>query len=145
MDGQQKGSLLDRDGGILVFRVSMGTLMILHGLMKIGGGWEFIETLGGMPPLVPDNTVVQLVLGSLATSFEILGGLGLLSGYRFRTACILLIMVMVPAFVYDLVGRVDGFRSFMTATWPLELASVFTAFIFIGPGKHVLRKSKVAN
>jgi putative oxidoreductase len=128
---------MKRDAGILVFRVSMGTMMILHGIMKIAGGSEFIQRLGGLPPLVPDNDALRLILGLIAVSFEIVGGLGVVTGYRFRTACTMIILVMIPAFLYHL-GGVSDFESFVRNTWPLELAFVFTAFILIGPGKHKL-------
>ena len=126
---------MKRDTGTLVFRVSMGTMMILHGIMKISGGLEFIQRLGGLPPFVPDNDVLRLILGLIAVLFEIVGGLGVVTGYRFRAACIMIVLVMIPAFLHHL-GGVSDFESFVRNTWPLELAFVFTAFILIGPGKH---------
>ena len=129
---------MTKDTGILIFRITMGTMMVLHGTMKVVLGMEFIQRLGGHPPFVPENGTVQLVFGLLAVAFEIVGGLGVLTGYRFRAACLMIIMVMIPAFLYHL-GGVSDFESFVRSTWPLELACVFTAFIFIGPGKHRLR------
>ena len=35
-------------------------------------------------------------------------------------------------------GNVSDFESFVRNAWPLELAFVFSAFVFIGPGKHKL-------
>ncbi len=119
----------------------MGTIMVLHGIMKIAGGVGFITSLGGMPPFIPENATLRLTLGTVALLFEIVGGLGVVFGYRFKTSCTLIILVMIPAFVYHL-GSISGFRSFMTNTWPLELAFVFTAFIFIGPGKHTIHKTE---
>ena len=128
---------MDRDKGILFFRISMGTMMVLHGIMKIVGGIEFIRRLGGMPPGVPENDTLQVFLGLTAIAFEILGGIGVATGIRFKTACVLIVLVMIPAFLYHL-GNVSDFESFMRNAWPLELAFVFSAFLFIGPGKHKL-------
>jgi len=126
---------MDRDKGILFFRLSMGTMMVLHGMMKIVGGIEFIRRLGGMPPGVPENATLQVFLGLTAVAFEILGGIGVAAGFRFKTACILIVLVMIPAFLYHL-GSVSDFESFVRNAWPLELAFVFSAFVFIGPGKY---------
>jgi len=128
---------MDRDKGILFFRISMGTMMVLHGIMKIVGGIEFIRRLGGMPPGVPENDTLQVFLGLTAVAFEILGGLGVATGIRFKTACVLIVVVMIPAFLYHL-GNVSDFESFVRNAWPLELAFVFSAFVFIGPGKYKL-------
>ena len=128
---------MNRDKGILFFRISMGTMMVLHGIMKIVGGIDFIRRLGGMPPGVPENDALQVVLGLTAVAFEILGGIGVATGIRFKTACVLIVLVMIPAFLYHL-GNVSDFESFVRNAWPLELAFVFSAFVFIGPGKHKL-------
>ena len=128
---------MNRDKGILFFRISMGTMIVLHGIMKIVGGIDFIRRLGGMPPGVPENDVLQVVLGLIAVAFEILGGIGVATGIRFKTACVLIVLVMIPAFGYHL-GNVSDFESFVRNAWPLELAFVFSAFVFIGPGRYKL-------
>jgi uncharacterized membrane protein YphA (DoxX/SURF4 family) len=132
------GELMNRDSGILFFRISMGSMMILHGIMKIVGGLDFIQKLGAMPPFVPNNPTVHLVLGVIAVLFEIVGGLGIVTGFRFKTACIMIIMIMIPAFLYHL-GNVNSFVSLMKNSWPLEIAFVFFAFFLIGPGRYKMR------
>ena len=129
---------MNKDFGILFFRLSMGGMLLLHGIMKIVKGVDFIKQLGGMPPGVPNIGWLQLALGLLAVAFEILGGLGVMTGYRFKTACILVVAVMIPAFLYH-ATMVSDFESFVRNAWPLEIGFVFFAFIFIGPGKHRLK------
>ncbi len=107
--------------------------MFLHGLMKVMGGLDFMKMLGGMPPFVPDHAVLQTVLGMVATAFELLGGLGVVLGYRFRTACVLVILVMLAAFTSHL-QHIDGFRNLMLNAWSLEIACVFVALFLMGPG-----------
>lgn len=125
---------MNRNHGILFFRLTMGALMCAHGVMKIVRGPEFIEKLGGMPPFIPDVQVLHVVLGWLAVACEVLGGLGVITGIKFRWACGLIVAVMIPAWAYHL-GQVSDFPSFMTNTWPLEIALVFTAFAIIGKGR----------
>ncbi len=129
---------MNRDSGILTFRILMGSMMVLHGVMKIVSGLDFIQKLGGMPPFVPNNPTVHLVLGGVAVLFEVVGGLGVITGIRFKTACVMIVLVMIPAFAYHL-ASVSDFVSFMRNAWPLELAFVFFSFIFIGPGKYRAR------
>jgi len=128
---------MTKDSGIHLFRITMGTMMVGHGLMKVFGGIDFIQKLGGMPPFVPNNDAVRLVLGFVAVACELLGGLGVITGFRFRTACIAIIAVMIPAWLYHL-GNVSNFETFMRNAWPLELAFVFASFAIIGPGKRKL-------
>ncbi len=116
----------------------MGCVMIGQGLMKFGGGGEFLRALGGMPPLIPENETFRLCLGALAAAFEVLGGLGVALGIRFKTSCALIVLVMIPAFTYH-VANITGFRSLMTNTWPVEIAFVFFALMFIGPGEKTMR------
>jgi putative oxidoreductase len=125
------------DTGILIFRVGMGVMMVFHGIMKIMGGLEFITKLGGLPPLIPENEILQLILGFIVVAFELFGGIGVILGYRFKASCIMIISIMIPAFLYHL-GKVNDFESFVRNAWPLEIAIVFAAFLLIGPGEKRL-------
>ncbi|HNX04922.1 MAG TPA: DoxX family protein [Opitutales bacterium] len=130
---------MNANKGILLFRLSMGTIMVLHGLSKLLGGSMALQYVGGMPPFAPSNPNAQLVLGSIAAAFEILGGLGVLTGIGFRAACAMLVLVLLGATSYHMT-QVTNFSSLMMNTWPLELAFVFASFLFIGPGECVLCK-----
>jgi putative oxidoreductase len=138
---ENNGYLKNQNIGILILRIAMGTMMILHGLMKIAGGIEFIQKLGGLPPFVPNNSTLHLILGFLVVIIEIAGGIGILTGYQFRIACVLLILVLLSGFTYHL-GSVKDFSSLMRNTWPLEIAFVFIALYFIGPGKKSIVKNR---
>ena len=136
---EQNGYKKNQNMGIFIFRITMGTMMILHGLMKIAGGIGFIRKLGSLPPFIPNNATLHLILGIFAVVFEIVGGLGIITGYKFKIACIMLILVLLPGFAYHL-GNVTDFSSFMRNSWPLELGFVFFAFYFIGPGTNATGK-----
>lgn len=83
--------------------------------------------------MVPDIGWLELGLGVVATLIELLGGLMLILGWRVRLAAIALVAVMLVAFTYHL-PNVDGFRTLMTNTWPLELALVIGALAWMHPG-----------
>lgn len=131
---------MNTNKGLLFLRISMGTVMVLHGLSKVLGGAAVLTYVGGMPPFAPANPHVQLALGIVAAAFEILGGLGVLTGIGFRAAAAGLVLVLLGAFSYH-VTQVHDFSSLMMNTWPLELAFVFASLFVIGPGECVLCKS----
>jgi len=125
--------LANPNTGIRLFRYSMGTIFVLHGLMKFAGGVGTLTYIGGMPAFLPHNSPhVQLALGILAALMEILGGLGVVTGFFFRYACALIVLAMLAAFSFH-VTQMHDFESMMCNTWPLEDMFVFLAFMFIGP------------
>ena len=99
------GYLKKQSIGILILRITIGTMMILHGMMRVAGG------------------------------------IGIVTGYKFKIAGMMLILVLLPAFAYHL-GSVKDFSTLMRNTWPLELAFVFLALYFIGPGKKGLIRNR---
>lgn len=124
---------MNEKSAIRFLRIAMGTVMLLHGVMKVMGGPAFWRNLGGLPPMVPDIGWLELGLGVVATLIELVGGLMLILGWQVRMAAVALVAVMLVAFTYHL-PNVDGFRTLMTNTWPLELALVIGAIAWMHPG-----------
>lgn len=131
------------DVGLLTARVGLGIMFILHGLPKVVGGVDTWKTVGGMPPFLADGTpeAVLVSLGLLAAIVEFGGGLLLLVGFWARTAAFLLFGVMVVAFTTKLDGDLTLMTFAMNAGWPLELAFVFLALAFTGPGRFSIDKA----
>jgi putative oxidoreductase len=125
---------MNSNPAIRFLRISMGLVMFLHGIMKVLGGPTFWQTLGGLPPMVPEIPWLRMSLGIVATFIELLGGLLLIINWRVRDASISIVLVMIAAFTYHL-PNVDGFRSLMMNTWPLELALVYAAIAWLHPTK----------
>jgi len=115
-------------------RITLGATICGHGIMKVMGGPGFWEALGGMPPMIPDIAWLQMILGSLATLVELLGGLCLVLNFRVRLAAIAIVVIMLFAFSYHL-PNVKDFRTLMTNTWPLEMAFVYASIAWMHPGK----------
>lgn len=125
---------MNERSAIRFLRIAMGVVMLLHGVMKAMGGPSFWQNLGGLPPMVPDIGWLELGLGVAATLIELVGGLMLILGWRVRLAAVAIVSVMLVAFTYHL-PNVDGFRTLMTNTWPLELAFVYATIAWLHPGK----------
>lgn len=134
---------MNANAGIVLFRLSMGSIMVLHGLSKFLGGTVMLHNVGGMPPFAPTNPHLQLALGIFAAAFEVIGGLGVITGVKFRLACLMLILVLLGATSFHMT-LVKDFSSLMMNTWPLELAFVFASFLLIGPGECCCGKKEAA-
>jgi putative oxidoreductase len=118
--------------GLTFLRVSMGVLMMLHGLMKILGGGTFLQNLGGLPPFVPDVAWLKMGLGTIAMLIELVGGLAIMIGFKVRWASILVVLVMLCAFTYH-IQNIHSFSTLMYNTWPLEIAFVFASLAILNP------------
>lgn len=125
---------MSSNNGIRFLQVSLGAVMALHGLSKFTAGADHLAYIGGMPPFVPENATLHLVLGILAAGIELFGGLAVALGFKVRWACLALVLVLLGAISYH-VTQVQGFTSLMLNTWPLELAFVFISLAVIGPVK----------
>jgi putative oxidoreductase len=127
-----------KDFGLLVLRVVIGLTYIHFGWMKLMGGptaWDrtgaAIRGLG--------ITFGERYWGLAATFAELLGGVFLVLGFLTRPAAIALFGTMVVATVLKLqtyapndIGSVIGLY------YPLSMAAVTFALIFVGGGKFGL-------
>lgn len=122
---------------LLVVRLTLGTIMTVHGYHKVFGGLHhFASMVGGMG--------LPAWLGYVSAFTELLGGLLLLVGFFTRPAafaiCINLCVAIFKVHLYNgLMGSPDrpGFE------FPLAAATLAFALIFFGAGPismdHVLR------
>ena len=126
---------MNTNTGIRFLRYSIGAMFVLHGLAKVFGGIETIRYVGGMPPFVPQIPTLQLALGLVATALEIVGGLGLITGFKLRYSAGLLSVILLAATSYHMT-QVSSFSTLMTNTWPLELFFVTAALFIISSDKE---------
>lgn len=118
------------DIGKLILRVTLGVLILLHGIGKVTHGIAPIE---GMVQGVGFPTVLALgvYLG------EILGPLLLLIGYYVRVGAALIALNMLAAIL--LAHRQDILGVTPQGGWALELQGMYLstaiALIFTGPGR----------
>lgn len=124
-----------RDFGLLVLRVGLGALFLWHGAPKLLGGPEKWEKLGAAMSHVGVHAV-PVFWGFMAGFSEFFGGLGLILGFFFRPACILLTTTMAVAASMHL-GKGEGLQA---ASHAIEDGIVFLSLLFIGPGKYSIDK-----
>jgi len=124
-----------KDLGLAILRISLGVIMIIHGVPKFLGGQEMLRSVG----LAMGYLGIHFwptFWGFLAAFSEVAGGFFLIIGFLFRPSCFCLLCTMVVAIVY----QVSRGEDFSVLSHPLTMAAVFFALMFVGPGKYSLQK-----
>lgn len=123
------------DVALLLLRVGVGGLMIwLQGWSNLYRGFTRWKVLG-MHLKHLGITFLPVVWGFLAAFAETFGCVLLILGLFFRPAALLLFLTMVVAAVMEV--NVNGWGG---AHHAMNLAILFFALIFIGPGKYSIDK-----
>jgi putative oxidoreductase len=117
--------------GIMFLRISIGIMMIVHGLPKMAGGEEKWKALGSSVKYFGIEGG-YVYFGMFAGIIEVIGGFLLAIGLVNTIATILLLLPMLVAVV--LKANTDG--SFIAIAHPLKTAFVFIALFITGPGKY---------
>ena len=124
-----------RDGALLFLRLALGGFFIyIHGWPKLAGGLARWKVLGA----AMKNLGIHFwpgFWGFMAAFAESIGVALLMLGLFFRPSALLLAITMSVAALSEY--RAHGLGE---AAHALELALVFTALIFLGPGKYSLDK-----
>lgn len=124
-----------RDAALLILRLTFGSFFIyVHGWPKIAGGLTKWKALGGAMKHL-GVTFWPGYWGFMAAFAESIGVALLILGFAFRPSCLLLVITMSVAALSDYRARGLG-----EASHAIELALVFAALMFIGPGKYSLDK-----
>ena len=121
---------MQQDLGKLVLRLSLGILVLLHGIAKLTGG------IGGIVGIV-EGAGLPGVLGYGALVGEVLGPLMLILGFRARIGAALIAINML--FAIGLAHMGDLAMLTEQGGWALELQGMFLftaiALVFLGPGR----------
>ena len=124
-----------RDGALLFLRVALGGFFIYaHGWRELAGGLVRWKGIGAAMKHL-GITFWPGFWGFMAAFSESIGVAFLILGLFFRPSALLLVITMSVAALSEY--RAHGLGE---ASHAIELALVFTALIFIGPGKYSLDK-----
>jgi len=118
------------DLGKLVLRVTLGLLILLHGVAKIRGGIDPIVGMvaaAGLPGFIAYGAYIG----------EVLAPLMLIAGFHARIGAVLVLVNMLFAIGLAHLGELGQFNQ--AGGWALELQGMFigTAIVIalIGPGR----------
>ncbi len=118
------------DIGKLVLRVTLGLLVLLHGVAKLKGG------MGGIVGLVESHGLPGFLAYGVLVG-EVLAPLMLVIGYHARIGAVLVALNMVFAIVLVHMGQLDDLNG--QGGWALELQAMFlsaaVALALLGPGR----------
>jgi len=119
------------DLGKLILRLTLGVLILLHGIAKIGGGTAGIEKMlegNGLPGFLALGVYVG----------EILAPILVILGFYARLGAAVIVVNML--FAVLLVHRADLFLLTKSGGWAVELQAFFlftaVAVALIGPGRY---------
>ncbi|MEG3193439.1 DoxX family protein [Lysobacter sp. D1-1-M9] len=114
----------------LLLRVTLGVLVLLHGIAKLKGG------MGGIVGMVEAQGLPG-VLGYGVLIGEVLAPLMLIAGLHARLGGVLVAINMLVAIVLVHMGELDSLGS--QGGWALELQGMFlvtaVAIVLLGPGR----------
>ena len=119
------------DLGKLILRITLGVLILLHGIAKLKGGVGGIEGMLAAQGL-PRALAYGAYLG------EVLGPLLLIAGFHARVGALLIAVNMLFAFGLAHMGDLGQLNA--QGGWALELQGMFLgtaiAMALIGPGRY---------
>jgi putative oxidoreductase len=123
------------DTGKLILRITLGVLMLLHGIAKITGGIGGIEKMvtgAGLPAFFAYGVFIG----------EVLAPVLLIMGFYSRISAAVIAINMVVAIA--LAHMTDLFVIGKTGGWALELQGMFLftaiAIALIGPGRFGINR-----
>jgi putative oxidoreductase len=123
------------DIGKLVLRLTVGILILLHGIAKVTGGVGGISNMLASVGL-PAALAYGVYIG------EVLAPLLLIIGLYSRIAALVIVVNML--FAIGLVHMDDIVRLTKTGGWALELQAMFLltslALALIGPGRYAVNR-----
>ncbi|MBB5321807.1 DoxX family membrane protein [Marinobacter oulmenensis] len=122
------------DLGKLLIRLTLGGLLLFHGVAKILNGVGFIESL-----LVSHNLPAVLAWGVYIG--EVLAPLMVILGYQTRIGALLIALNMIVAIVLAHTHELLALNSHGGLALELQLFFLLNAIalVFLGPGKYKLK------
>lgn len=119
------------DLGKLILRLTLGALVLLHGIAKLKGGVSGIEGMVvayGLPSVLAYGVLIG----------EVLGPLLLIAGFYARVGALLIVINMLFAIALAHTGQLGLLND--QGGWALELQGMFLgaalALALLGPGRY---------
>lgn len=121
--------------GLLFYRLALGISMFYHGYLKYVSGEQGLYKVGAMLSTLGVPSGFEVILGTIASYAEMVGGILIIIGLFTRIGSILIIGTLAVATILNLNGN------FFSWDYPSQMGFGAIMLFFAGAGRYSLDKA----
>lgn len=121
--------------GLLFYRLALGISMFYHGYLKYVSGEQGLYKVGVMLSALGVPSGFEVILGTIASYAEMVGGILLIIGLFTRIGTLLVVGTLAVATILNLNGK------FFSWDYPSQMAFGAIMLFFAGAGRYSLDKA----
>ena len=121
--------------GLLFYRLALGISMFYHGYLKYVSGEQGLYKVGSMLSALGVPSGFEVILGTIASYAEMVGGILIIIGLFTRIGSILIIGTLAVATILNLNGN------FFSWDYTSQMAFGAIMLFFAGAGRYSLDKA----
>lgn len=121
--------------GLLFYRLALGISMFYHGYLKYVSGEQGLYKVGAMLSVLGVPSGFEVILGTIASYAEMVGGILIIIGLFTRIGTILIIGTLAVATILNLNGN------FFSWDYPSQMGFGAIMLFFAGAGRYSLDKA----
>lgn len=121
--------------GLLFYRLALGISMFYHGYLKYVSGEQGLYKVGAMLSTLGVPSGFEVLLGTIASYAEMVGGILLIIGLFTRIGTLLVVGTLAVATILNLNGN------FFSWDYPSQMAFGAIMLFFAGAGRYSLDKA----
>ena len=121
--------------GLLFYRFALGISMFYHGYLKYVSGEQGLYKVGAMLSALGVSSGFEVILGTIASYAEMVGGILLIIGLFTRIGTLLVVGTLAVATILNLNGN------FFSWDYPSQMGFGAIMLFFAGAGRYSLDKA----
>lgn len=121
--------------GLLFYRLALGISMFYHGYLKYVSGEQGLYKVGAMLSSLGVPSGFEVILGTIASYAEMVGGILIIIGLFTRIGTLLVVGTLAVATILNLNGN------FFSWDYPSQMAFGAIMLFFAGAGRYSLDKA----
>lgn len=121
--------------GLLFYRLALGISMFYHGYLKYVSGEQGLYKVGAMLSTLGVPSGFEVILGTIASYAEMVGGILLIIGLFTRIGTLLVVGTLAVATILNLNGN------FFSWDYPSQMGFGAIMLFFAGAGRYSLDKA----
>ena len=121
--------------GLLFYRLVLGISMFYHGYLKYVSGEQGLYKVGAMLSALGVPSGLEVILGTIASYAEMVGGILIIVGLFTRIGTLLVVGTLAVATILNLNGN------FFSWDYPSQMAFGAIMLFFAGAGRYSLDKA----